>query len=144
MFLIIISVLTVGQMYFEFKIVRALGLEEFNKRFVLGNLAFSILMSVGFGMLFPAAGMTIAAAGLLSTILSQPMYKFYEWYVGQVKPQFEKGKKTYSKHRSTINQTLADLGRLVIGFALIITLPFRILRGAIKLYDQAKEQLHHG
>lgn len=143
MFLIIIVVLVIGQMYFEFVIVRALHLEEFNKKFILGNLAFSILMSVGFGMLFPAAGMTIAAAGLLSTILSQPMYKLHQWYLGAAKPVITKGKQEYTAHRSAIIQSLKDLGMLVIGVVWILTLPFRVLRKTIQLYQDAKEKLSH-
>ena len=74
MFLVIIVLLVWGNMYFEFKIAKALHLDSWSKKFVLLNLAISILISIGTAMLFPAAGMTIAAAGILSTVLSSPMY----------------------------------------------------------------------
>lgn len=143
MFLIIIVVLTIGQMYFEFKIVRALHLEEMNKKFVLLNLGFSICISLMFGWLFPAAGMTIAAAGLLSTILSQPMYRFYQWYLDFATPAINKGKEGYGQHRASIIQTLQDLGTLLLGVIWVLTLPFRVLRKTIVLYNEAKEKVHH-
>lgn len=144
MFLIIIVVLTIGQMYFEFKIVRALHMEEFNRKFVLLNLGFSIIISLLFGWLFPAAGMTIAAAGLLSTILSQPMYNFYQFYLDRVRPQYEKGKENYEAHKSTIHQSAADLFKLFCIVIWVLTLPFRILRKIMSTYEQLQERDRNG
>lgn len=133
MFLIIITVLVIGQMYLEYVVVKALHLESFNKKFILGNLAFSIVMSVGFGMLFPAAGMTIAAAGLISTILSQPMYHFTEWYIANVKPSLVKGRKAYNAHKAEIHQTGADVVTMVALLLYVFAIPIKILRAAANL-----------
>ncbi len=143
MFLWIIAVLVVGQMYLEYQVVKALHLEELNKRFLLGNLAFSIAMSIGFGMLFPAAGMTIAAAGLLSTILSQPMYLIIDGFNKNVKPTLDKGLTNVQNNKAQILQTLSDLWRVIRIFIIIVTFPFRLLRIAIRTSDQIfqKEQV---
>lgn len=127
MYLAIIVILVIGQMYLEYVVVKALHLEAFNKKFILGNLAFSIVMSIGFGMLFPAAGMTIAAAGLISTILSQPMYRLTEWYIVHTKPKLLNIQEGYRQNQATVHETLEDLWKLIKMAAWFIRLPFRII-----------------
>jgi hypothetical protein len=137
MFLIILFLLTTGQLYFEYKIVKALGMTEITKRFVLLNLGFSILISIGAMTLFPAAGMIVAASGILSTVLSQPMYGVVaEWE--KQKPRLNNMRKKYDKNREQINQTVSDLAKIAVGVALILTLPFRILRWCIRAIDKAQ------
>lgn len=142
-FLIIIAVLTVGQMYFEFKIVKALHLESFNRRFVIGNLVFSICMSIGFGLLFPAAGMTIAAAGLLSTILSQPMYEFYDMWQKHMLPTLREGKQNILAKREDIEQGWKTFVRCCVILIRLITLPFRILAWLLQAGDNIQKAIHN-
>lgn len=142
MFLIILVLLTVGQLYFEFKIVKALGLEEISRRFVLANLGISILISIGAMMLFPAAGMVVASAGILSTVLSQPMYGIVDSWERNGKPKTKAAKAKYDKNREQIHQTLSDLAKIVVGIAMILTLPFRILRWCIRTFESAKSKIH--
>lgn len=141
MFLWIIAFLTIGQMYFEFKIVRALHLEEFNKRFVLGNLAFSILMSVGFGLLFPAAGMVIAAAGLLSTILSQPMYEFYDIWCEQCLPTLRRGKQTILANKQAIASSWNGFIHSIVIIVKLITIPFRIISWILQTGERTQKAI---
>jgi hypothetical protein len=138
MFLTILVLLTVGQLYFEFKIVKALGLEEISKRFVLANLGMSILISIGAMMLFPAAGMVVASAGILSTVLSQPMYGVVDSWERNGKPKTKAAKVKYDKNREQIHQTMSDLAKIAVGVAMILTLPFRILRWCITAIDNAQ------
>ena len=144
MFLIIIAVLVVGQMYFEYVIVKALHLESFNKKFILGNLAFSIAMSIGFGMLFPAAGMTIAAAGLISTILSQPMYRFTEWYIHNVKPKALAVHDSYIENQAVVHETFIDIWKLMKLAGAIIRLPFRFIHFFVTAVDEVKDRSTRG
>ena len=137
MFLTILFLLTMGQLYFEFKIVKALGLEEISKRFVLVNLGISILISIGSMMLFPAAGMVVASAGILSTVLSQPMYGVVSSWEKNGKPMVKSAKHTYDKNREQIHQTLSDLGKIAVGVAMFLTLPFRIVRWCIRTAEKA-------
>lgn len=137
MFLTILVLLTIGQLYFEFKIVKALGLTEISKRFVLVNLGISILISIGSMMLFPAAGMIVASAGILSTVLSQPMYGVVSSWERTGKPLTQSAKIKYDKNREQIHQTLSDLAKVAVAVAMIITLPFRILRWCIRTIDSA-------
>jgi hypothetical protein len=142
MFLTILVLLTVGQLYFEFKIVKALGLEEISKRFVLANLGISILISIGAMMLFPAAGMVVASAGILSTVLSQPMYGIVDSWERNGKPKTKAAKAKYDKNREQIHQTLSDLTKIVVGIAMFLTLPFRILRWCIRTFESVKSKIH--
>jgi len=137
MFLTILVLLTIGQLYFEFKIVKALGLTEISKRFVLVNLGISILISIGSMMLFPAAGMIVAASGILSTVLSQPMYGVVSSWEQNGKPLAKSAKVKYDKNREQIHQTLGDLAKLAVGIAMILTLPFRIIRWCIRTAEKA-------
>lgn len=141
MFLTILVLLTIGQLYFEFKIVKALGLKEITRRFVLVNLAISILISIGAMTLFPAAGMVVASAGILSTVLSQPMYGIVASWEKNGKPMAKAAKLKYDKNREQIHQTLSDLGKLVVGIAMILTLPFRIIRWCIRTFEAAQKKL---
>jgi len=142
MFLIILVLLTIGQLYFEFKIVKALGLEEISRRFVLVNLGISILISIGAMMLFPAAGMVVASAGILSTVLSQPMYGVVDSWERNGKPRVKSAKATYDKNREQIHQTMSDLAKIVVGIAMILTLPFRILRWCVRAFESVKSKIH--
>jgi len=137
MFLTILFLLTIGQLYFEFKIVKALGLTEISKRFVLVNLGISILISIGSLMLFPAAGMIVAASGILSTVLSQPMYGVVSAWEKDGKPMVKSAKHTYDKNREQIHQTLGDLAKIAVGIAMFLTLPFRIVRWCIRTAEKA-------
>jgi len=141
MFLTILVLLTIGQLYFEFKIVKALGLTEISKRFVLVNLGISILISIGAMMLFPAAGMVVASAGILSTVLSQPMYGIVDSWEKNGKPMVKSAKHTYDKNREQIHQTLGDLMKLAVGIAMILTLPFRIIRWCVRTFESSKAWL---
>jgi hypothetical protein len=138
MFLTILVLLTVGQLYFEFKIVKALGLEEISRRFVLANLGISILISIGAMMLFPAAGMVVASAGILSTVLSQPMYGVVDSWQRNGKPALKTAKVKYDKNKEQIHQTMSDLAKIAVGVAMILTLPFRILRWCIRTIENTK------
>jgi hypothetical protein len=142
MFLTILVLLTVGQLYFEFKIVKALGLEKISRRFVLANLGISILISIGAMMLFPAAGMVVASAGILSTVLSQPMYGIVDSWERNGKPKTKAAKAKYDKNREQIHQTLSDLTKIVVGIAMFLTLPFRILRWCIRTFESVKSKIH--
>ena len=142
MFLTILVLLTVGQLYFEFKIVKALGLESISRRFVLANLGISIMISIGAMMLFPAAGMVVASAGILSTVLSQPMYGVVDSWERNGKPKTKAAKAKYDKNREQIHQTLSDLSKIVVGIAMILTLPFRILRWCIRTFESVKNKIH--
>lgn len=128
MFMTIIIVLAVGQMYLEFQIARAFHMEDISRRFILVNLAFSIFISLLFGWLFPAAGMTIAAAGLLSTILSQPMYRFVEGWRKHAKPTLNQGKAYYAARKETINQYAKDLATVIGAVIVVVTFPVRVIR----------------
>lgn len=141
MFLTILILLTVGQLYFEFKIVRALGLEQLSKRFALVNLAISIIISIGAMTMFPAAGMVVASAGILSTVLSQPMYQVAYAYQTNGKPKVKKAKASYDTHKEQIHQTMSDLSKIIVGIALIITFPFRVLRWCIRAFEATKTKL---
>jgi hypothetical protein len=141
MFLIILFLLTVGQLYFEFKIVRALGLTELTRRFVFLNLGFSILISIGAMTLFPAAGMIVAASGILSTVLSQPMYGIVDSWEKNGKPKTKAARAKYDKNKEQIHQTLSDLAKIAVGVAIILTLPFRILRWCINAIESSKTWL---
>jgi hypothetical protein len=138
MFLTILVLLTVGQLYFEFKIVKALGLTELTRRFVFLNLGFSILISIGAMTLFPAAGMIVAASGILSTVLSQPMYGVVSSWEQNGKPKVKSAKVKYDKNREQIHQTMSDLTKIAVGVAMILTLPFRILRWCVSAIDNAQ------
>ena len=142
MFLTILVLLTIGQLYFEFKIVKALGLEEISRRFVLANLGISILISIGAMMIFPAAGMVVASAGILSTVLSQPMYGIVDSWERNGKPKTKAAKAKYDKNREQIHQTLSDLAKIAVGIAMILTLPFRILRWCIRTFESVKSKIH--
>jgi hypothetical protein len=128
-------------LYFEFKIVKALGLEEISKRFVLANLGISILISIGAMMLFPAAGMVVASAGILSTVLSQPMYGVVDSWERNGKPKAKAAKVNYETNKEQIHQTMSDLAKIVVGIAMILTLPFRILRWCIRAFEATKTKL---
>ncbi len=141
MFLTILVLLTIGQLYFEFKIVKALGLEDISKRFVLANLGISILISIGSMMLFPAAGMVVASAGILSTVLSQPMYGVVSSWEKNGKPMVKSAKVKYDKNREQIHQTMSDLAKLAVGIAMILTLPFRIIRWCVRTFESSKTWL---
>ena len=141
MFLIILVLLTTGQLYFEFKIVKALGLKEITKRFVLVNLGMSILISIGAMALFPAAGMVVASAGILSTVLSQPMYGVVDSWEKNGKPMVKSAKVKYDKNREQIHQTLSDLAKIAVGIAMILTLPFRIIRWCVRTFESSKAWL---
>ena len=141
MFLTILVLLTVGQLYFEFKIVKALGLTEISKRFVLVNLGISILISIGAMMLFPAAGMVVASAGILSTVLSQPMYGIVDSWERNGKPKAKSAKASYETHKEQIHQTMSDLAKIVVGITMILTLPFRIIRWCIRAFEATKTKL---
>lgn len=141
MFLTILVLLTIGQLYFEFKIVKALGLTEISKRFVLVNLGISILISIGAMSLFPAAGMVVASAGILSTVLSQPMYGVVDSWERNGKPKAKAAKASYETHKEQIHQTMSDLAKIVVGIAMILTLPFRIIRWCIRAFEATKTKL---
>ncbi len=142
MFFVIIVVLTAGQMYFEFKITKALGLENISKRFVLVNLAFSIVITIGSSYLFGAAsGMVVVSAGMLSTVLSSPMYAVYDKWT-EYKPKLAKVRDSYEEHRTEINQTLSDLAKVVMIFVFIITFPFRVLRWCVAASEKLKSTYH--
>lgn len=144
MFLTLVVILTVGQMYFEFKIAQALHMEEISRRFILVNLAFSICISLLFGWLFPAAGMTVAAAGLLSTILSQPMYNFVAWWKSHAAPSLKNFNSWYATKKETIHQYAKDLVTVFGAIIVIITLPVRIVRYVANGIRKVQGVLPHG
>lgn len=44
------------------------------------SLAFSMSLSIGIGILFPAAGISVMFAGVFSTLLTQPVYWLVRMY----------------------------------------------------------------
>lgn len=129
MFIFMFVTLTIGQLYFEYKIAKALHLDELSRRFILLNLGMSIAISLLFGFLFPAAGMTIAAAGLISTVLSQPMYDVVNAYK-RTKIAWTEGKGIFAQRKDQIVKTFKDLWTIVSTIAKILMFPFKVL-GAI-------------
>jgi hypothetical protein len=128
MFMTIIIVLCIGQMYLEFQIAHALHMEELSRKFILVNLSFSIMISLLFTWLFPAAGMTIAAAGLASTVLSQPMYRMVAGWRKHAKPTLNQGKAYYAARKETINQYAKDLATVIGAVIVVVTFPVRVIR----------------
>jgi hypothetical protein len=44
----------------------------------------------------------------------------------------------YDKNREQIHQTMSDLAKLAVGIAVIITLPFRIVRWCVRTFENSK------
>lgn len=99
MFIFMFIMLTVGQLAVEQMIVRSLvevqskipylrGCTSFRKihaRYVVINLAFSLLVSLMLASMFPAAGLIVLTSGLVSTMLSRPVGLVIDgWYMAKM------------------------------------------------------------
>lgn len=74
--LAIVAFITAGAVYVEARILRSLPwLRRFLASHPLFALAFSLLLSLVLGSLFGAAGTMVFAAGVVSTVIMQPVYR---------------------------------------------------------------------
>lgn len=127
--------LTIGQLYLEYKLAHALHLEELSQRFVLLNLGMSVALSLLFGFLFPAAGMTVAAAGIVSTVLSQPMYNVVN--AGKrVKTQWNDAAGYFAPRKDKMIQAGRDTWTIIHTIGKIILLPFKLLGAIARFFNK--------
>lgn len=105
-------------------------LRRINANHRLFNAAFSLGLSYVLGFAFGAAGMIVLFAGILSTLLSFPMYAMLEWNFANdnVIAQWR------AKNWSRIVRTWSDLGKLLWWCIRIITLPVRIISTIFEAY----------
>ena len=52
---------------------------KFAERYLLANMGLSLLLSVCLGMVFGAVGLIALTAGVMSTLMSIPGYRFLHW-----------------------------------------------------------------
>lgn len=52
---------------------------KFAERYLLANMGLSLLLSVFLGMVFGAVGLIALTAGVMSTLMSIPGYRFLHW-----------------------------------------------------------------
>jgi hypothetical protein len=101
---------------------------------ILVNLAGSIALSYMMGFLFGAAGLIAMTAGLLSTLMSIPGYKFLHWRFDSPQAlanggdQLNHVRETWTNTKQQWAQPLRDLATLTYKIIRFITLPVRIIR----------------
>jgi len=134
-FIFMFFTLTIGQLYFEYKLAHALHLEELSRRFILLNLGMSICLSLLFGFLFPAAGMVVAAAGLISTIISQPMYDVVN-ATRRVKTQWDDAAGFFAPRKDKLVQAGRDTWTIIHTIGKIILLPFKLLGAIARFFNK--------
>lgn len=138
MFIFMFLALVVGSLYVEDNIVQAISSNLGGIRFTKDrltfaewhatsnapNLIFSLGLSLILSLMFPAAGLVVLTAGLVSTALSKP------W--ARMRASGRNATTWYRDHKSEIRQAwnrnkapLVDLVHAVMAFIRLITWPWR-------------------
>jgi hypothetical protein len=111
-------------------------------RSLLFNLCNSILLSYVIGITFGATGLISMTAGILSTMLSIPGYKFLEWMYDSPQAKQHGGNQlqyVVDKWR----QVLVDFGNVIYRFLRFITAPIWIWRNlSTKLHLRKTQNAH--
>ena len=112
----------------------------------LFNLLNSLVISYIMGIAFGAAGLIAMTAGVISTLMSIPGYKFLAWNFDSPKaqklgqPRTTHAKENMSKKYNKTKEVANDLGKVAYGTAKVVTAPVWIPRKVnhkIKSYRKA-------
>lgn len=103
----------------------------------LFNLLNSLLISFIMGLAFGAAGLIAMGAGVISTVLSVPGYKFLYWNYDSQQAQRNGGNMTAHIYKKWI-QALKDLAKIIYAIIRVITFPIWGTRIAIQKYNNFK------
>jgi hypothetical protein len=103
----------------------------------LFNLINSLFLSFLVGIAFGAAGLIAMGAGVISTVLSVPGYKFLYWNYDS--PEAQKHGGNMMQHvKSKWSQAFKDLVKVIYSIIRVITFPIWGTRLAIQKYNSFK------
>jgi len=120
--------LVLGSMLLEFKLAYHLHITHFTQKYALLNIGMSLGLSIMLAAIFPAAGLIVLSAGLVSTALSMQMYDGYYAYKNRVRPKIDQKKAEYQQNKQAIHQYGHDILTVFKAVIWIVVLPVRILR----------------
>jgi hypothetical protein len=107
---------------------------QLSGRYPLFNLLNSLFLSFVMGIAFGAAGLVAMGAGVISTVLSVPGYKFLYWNYDTPEAklhggnQFKYYRANFKVHFSKWQVALSDLTKLTYNFIKFITFPIWFTR----------------
>lgn len=93
----------------------------------LFNLVNSLVLSYLMGIAFGAAGLIAMGAGIISTLLSYPGYKFLYWMYDSPMAQ-KHGGNMFEYTKSKWLQAFKDLAKVIYAVIRVITFPIWIVR----------------
>jgi hypothetical protein len=106
------------------------------------NMIMSLLLSFVIGIAFGAQGLIAMGAGVISTILSYPGYKFLHWNYDSPQALAQGGNRV-AFYWAQWKQVLVDFGNLLYKILRIITIPIRFVRWINTKFSSLKNRKIH-
>lgn len=105
------------------------------------NMIVSLLLSFVIGMAFGAQGLIAMGAGVISTMLSYPGYKFLYWNYDSPEALSQGGNRS-KFYWLQWKQVLLDFGTLIYKILRLITIPIRAIRYVTVKINSIKKRKH--
>lgn len=107
------------------------------------NMIVSLLLSFVIGIAFGAQGLIAMGAGVISTMLSYPGYKFLYWNYDSPQALSQGGNRS-KFYWLQWKQVLLDFGTLIYKILRLITIPIRVIRFVtLKINSMKKRKRTH-
>jgi large-conductance mechanosensitive channel len=101
----------------------------------------SLVLSYVIGIAFGAQGLIAMGAGVISTILSYPGYKFLHWNYDSPQALAQGGNRS-KFYWLQWKQVLLDFGTLIYKILRLITIPIRAIRFVTQKINSLKNRKH--
>lgn len=105
------------------------------------NMIMSLVLSYVIGIAFGAQGLIAMGAGVISTILSYPGYKFLHWNYDSPQALAQGGNRS-KFYWLQWKQVLLDFGTLIYKILRLITIPIRAIRFVTQKINSLKNRKH--
>lgn len=148
-------ILAIASSFFELMIAAKIPIwRRLSAQSLLFNLANSMVLSYVVGIMFGASGLIAMTAGIFSTILSIPGYKFLYWNFDSPGAQARGGnqmvylrenvhakREAFHTQMEPWVQLGRDLSKLIYKILRVITFPFWFARACLVKYQDLKARL---
>lgn len=111
----------------------------FCAKYSSANMIVSLMLSYIIGIAFGAEGLIAMGAGVISTILSYPGYKFLYWNYDSPQAIAQGGNRS-SFYYHKWKEVIVDFGNMVYKTLRLITFPIRIIRKIRNKFSSLKNR----
>lgn len=138
-------ILAIASTAFELMIAAKIPLwRQLSHKSLIFNLGNSMILSYLVGIMFGAAGLIAMTAGIFSTLMTIPGYKFLHWCYDSPQAQARGGNQLLYMHQQWIKltakwaQALRDLATVIYKIIRFITFPIWFTRACLLKYRAFK------